>query len=540
MGFAWLLALAGVLGVSVALRSHYAGLLASRVDQISSTASLLQSPADLPTLVVDMGFSEYDDLLAQRQQALDVGVYVHSTSDFVTATVRVGDSAMPVAMRLAAGPALRLGDDDKWGFEVRTRDGSEILGMQRFYLSDPPVNNFLSQWAFAHALSAEGVLSARYGFVRLVFNGDERGIYAMQEGFSEDLLSRQGRPDGVVVQFDTTLLWQSLAHFQASPGTVYLDPVANLTASDYQFFEVETARSDRVKSDPALAAQQDIAVGLLRALQTGTLDASSVFDLATYARFLALTDLWGSLDGTSLVNLRYFYNSESQRLEPIGFNSNPLASAGRLPLASTYGSPLLQAAYVREATHYSQPEYVDKLEADLGAEWSALQKALGSEYGRLDPPWAELRVRQEQIRASLDPVQAVLAYVEPPPSSASQTLHVEIANILNLPVEIVGFDMDGFTFWEADPHKVDSPSADLLVESADRLTLRSLGATRAPVVRFVSVDLQLHEILGPDAEFDPTDELEIRIITRVLGSSHTQETLAKWGYPPVLSAGVVD
>ncbi|MBU0703416.1 MAG: CotH kinase family protein, partial [Chloroflexi bacterium] len=288
------------------------------IDELRSIPSrIAQSVApatDLPTLVVDMNFRPYNDVLAQREQALRDGVYIPSDRDFVTATIQLDGSTIPVRMRLLEGPADHLGDDEKWGFEVRTRQNQQLLDMQRFYLSNPAANNWLNEWAFTRALEREGLLAASYQFVHLVFNGADWGIYALQEGFANELLTAQGRPEGVIVRFDADLLWESIAHFQGDAQAAYADPIANLSTTDLQYFEVDAFRDAAIDSDPALSAHRDVALGLLRALQAGELKASQVFDVEQYGRFLALVDLWGATQATSLVNLHYYYNPASGRL----------------------------------------------------------------------------------------------------------------------------------------------------------------------------------------------------------------------------------
>ena len=79
-------------------------------------------------------------------------------------------------------------------------------------------------------------------------------------------------------------------------------------------------------------------------------------------KFLALVDLWGANDATSLVNIRYYYNPATHRLEPIAFNGNPLDTQDRLPMRSTFGDPEVQAAYAREAARLSKEEYITDLE----------------------------------------------------------------------------------------------------------------------------------------------------------------------------------
>ncbi len=491
-------------------------------------------PEDLPTLAVDMRFANYNRILGQREQALQAGVFIPSQQDFMTATIRLDHTAIPVRMRLLEGRADNLGEDEKWGFEVRTRQNQHLLGMQRFYLSDPEVNNWLHLWAFARALEREDVLVSRCQFVRLIFNGNYRGIYTLQEGFADEMLTTRDRPVGVIVRFDADLLWESIAHFDGDTQAAYADPVTNLSTTDFQYFEVDTFRDAAIAKDPDLIAQRDAAIGLLRALQTGTLDASDVFDVERYGRFLALADLWAATPATSLVNLHYYYNPTSNRLEPIGFNANPLSSDDRLSLAATYDDPVLQAAYVREAWRVSQPQYLDQLQAALEPEFRRLQQAVGAERKELKPPWDELRNRQRQIRRSLNPVQPVFAHLGSPTLATSGTLRVEVANVLNLPVELVGFDIHGATFLPANPQWLQNGSAELLVGSEeDGVILRALDTTRAPVIQYVRFDIPLIEIHRRDNELDFMQEIDVQVATRILGLSNTQFTLAQRGHSGV-------
>jgi hypothetical protein len=535
----WLgaLLLAFALGL-IAGRQQWRELLQ---DVRSAPGRVVQSvapAADLPTLVVDMNFTAYGDLLAQRQQALQTGVYVPSNRDFVTATIQSNGTVVPVRMRLLAGPADHLGDDDKWGFEVRTRRNEQLRGMQRFYLLDPAANNWLNQWAFARALAREGVLVARYQFAHLILNGDSRGIYALQEGFGNELLAAQGRPEGVIVRFDADRLWEASAHFGGDARAAAADPVANLSATDFQYFEVDAFRDAAIARDPDLSAQRDSGIGLLRALQTGEMKASAVFDVERYGRFLALVDLWGATQATSLVNLHYYYEPTAGRLEPIGFNADALGSDARVSLAATYDDPDLQAAYVREAARIGRPEYLDELQAELEPEFRRLRQAVSAEHRDLEPPWDELRHRQEQMRRSLDPVQPVFTYLGSPTLAMSGTLRVDVANILNLPVEIVGFDVHGATFLPAERGWLAGESAELLTGHGDRVILRAFDANRAPVIRYARFDIPLAEIHRRDDELDFMQELDVQVATRILGLPTTRLTLAQPGYPDILAGGV--
>jgi hypothetical protein len=527
-----------VLAAGIALGE--AGLYRTWREFWSDATSSIQSIGTdraLPTLIVDMSFAAYDNILNQRREALETGVFIASEADFNPATIRQDDTEVPIRLRLSQGPAVHLGDDDKWNFDVRTRDDQTFLGMQRFYLIDPADNNWLNEWAFQRTLERENILSTRYLFVRLTLNGDARGIYVLQEGFGPEMITSREREQGIIVEFDSTLLWQSISHFDGETALAVFDPVTNLSASDFQYFEVDTFRDAVIARDEGLMAQKDRAIGLLRGLQNGELSASDVFDVERYGRFLALVDLWGATGNTSLVNLRYYYNPQSERLEPIGFSGNPLnhqsQGGGRLPLETTYYDPELQAAYTRAVQRVSQIDYLDQLRAELDTELERLQRATLSEVN-LSLPWEQLQQRQTQIERSLNPVQPLFAYLGDPSLAISATIQIDIANVINLPLEILGFDIGGATFLEADPAWVQGDPGDLVHPRDENIVLRAFGGNEKAVLRYIRFYLPLTEIARLDDELDFMHEPEIQVATRILGMDNIMLTKARAGYPDPL------
>ncbi|HDQ72715.1 MAG TPA: hypothetical protein ENN19_11570 [Chloroflexi bacterium] len=503
---------------------------------------------DLPTLTIDVRPKRYEVLLDQRARALRDAVFIPSEEDFVSATARVAKASVPIEMRLSGGPARNLGNEDKWGFEIRTELGQQLFEIRRpdapdglcsLDLLDPALNNGLAQWAFLQALEREGVLVARYRFVRLILNGRDRGVYALRENVSCEPLIASDWSEGVILHFDTHLLWKSLSHFQGDLQAVYADPATNLSAFDFQYFEIDAFRDATLAGEDdgsaQLREQNERAVGMLRALQAGESRASEVFDVALYGRFLALADLWDATEAVSLVNLRYYYNPTSDRLEPLAFDAAPLRGNERVSLATTYGDPALQAAYVREAARLSQPDYVNWLSEELAADLLRLQRAMGGQYGRAGEMWEQLRARQAQMRRSLDPVQPVFAYLGPPELTASGAVQIDVGNALNFPVEVVGFDVNGTTFLPARRYWLSSESVDLLVaeDGVDGVVLRASDPDRVPVLRYVRFDVPLAEIHRLNSEHDFTREMDVRVVTRILGLEEVKTTPARHGYPDV-------
>jgi hypothetical protein len=496
-----------------------------RQEWVASVGNLRASDtADLPTLIIDMPFANYSDILRQREQALADGVFIGSAADFVAATMELEGVVVPVRLRLLPGTAVHLDEGDKWNFDVRTRNDALLRDMQRFQLRDPADNNWLNEWAFLESLRREGILTTRYSFVNVRFNGDEWGIYALQEGFGAELAMAQGRPNGVTVEFDTERLWQTMAAYDGDVEAALADPLTDLSADKFQLFEVDTFRDATIADDPALSAQQAAAIGLLRGLQAGELTAAQVFDVAQYGRFLALADLWGATGAVQLTHLRYYFDAENGRLQPIGFNGNPLSGDGRIPISATYNDPDLQAAYVQALVDISRDSYLTQLQAELQPEWEVLREAVGVEPAlrrgevAVDPPWQALAQRQTLLQQSLNPTQPVFAYLGAPELSANGIVQIDVANVLNVPVEILGFDVAGATFLE--------PDEAWLVNGRYLLPAFDAQTGLLPYTRIHMPLLALQ-----DTELTFTQELEIRVATRITGHDQTQLTLARPGYP---------
>ena len=379
--------------------------------------------------------------------------------------------------------------------------------------------------------------------MRLFLNGEDWGIYALQEGFDPQLLAFNNRPEGVIVEFDATPLWQSIAYYGGDHQAATADPVANLTVNDFQFFEVDTFRDATIAADPELTAQKNQAIGLLRGLQSGDLAASEIFDVEKYGRFLALADLWGATEGTSPLNLRYYFNPESGRLEPIGFNANALSSPERLSLSASYFDPAIQVAYAQAAARMSRPEYLADLRETLQPQMEAWQQVLASEADA-SAPWEMLAGRQDGMRRSLNPLQPVFAYLGPPTLAQEGIIRVDVANVLNLPLEILGFDIDGATFLEVDPAWIENGQEELFVQRSPRdinsengaLILRATADVQSPTVGYVRFHIPLAEIIAQDDELDFVHDLDIQVATRILGLDDVHLTSARPGYPDPLAS----
>jgi hypothetical protein len=166
----------------------------------------------------------------------------------------------------------------------------------------------------------------------------------------------------------------------------------------------------------------------------------------------------------------------------------------------------------------------------LEGEWRSLAAALSGERKDLVPPWEELRKRVRDMQRSLDPVQPVFAYLEaynPTESPGGYAaLRIHVGNVVNLPVEVLGFEINGATFVPADPEWV---QGNALVQGMGGIVLGS--PARFPAVEYTQFSIPLSTIHRIDREIDFDRELEIDVATRIVSGSASQLTPVRYGLP---------
>jgi hypothetical protein len=475
-----------------------------------------------------MDYADYDRILRQRGRAQRDGVFFATPEDEVPATVRVEGEAAPVRMRLMAGPVACTSTEDGFSLEVRTTDERTVLGLRRFILQDPGAHNWLDGWAYTRALQQEGLLTARYAFVRLYLNGENKGIYALQEGLSPELLQAQGRTPGPIVGLDPSALWTSVLAYGGDVDAALADPVANLSLRAPHYLEIDPDRDEAASQDPVLEMQREQAAALLRDLQMGRRPASELLHVDRYGALLALADLWGATGCASYMDLGYYYDATSQKLEPVAVNANPLARQARLPLAMTYGGAQIQIAYLRHAAEIAQPAYVDGLQEALGAEWQSLARALGREGRNLTPPWETLRARQGDLLRSLDPAAPVVAYLDAASTEDRGALRIYVGNALNVPVEVLGFDVNATTFVPVDGAWLHPTSTGLLVPDVEGIVLAAPHPTQLPAIDYARFDVPLSAIAALDREIDLNRALEVRVTTQTAAGAPARLTRVRY------------
>ena len=456
-----LLAVWGV-GIAVGVYLQYSGTLTGlsraitdridvvrerHVEVLSAVGSgLLATPE---RLFINMSFTHYEELKRQRAEALEKQVLTVTNEDYVSATLGHNGKSIPVKTRLKGDLTDHLQQGDKWSFRIKVKGDNTFIGMKQFSLHHPNARNYVYEWLFHRALHREDVLGLRYDFVTVTLNGRDLGVYALEEHFEKRLIEHNRRREGPIIRFSEERLWE-----EWQQQKIPFSGARQSGGGSYLASEIDAFQSQRWHSDPSDRAVHDQAVALLESFRRGERVTSEVFDVATLARFLAITDLMGAEHGARWHNTRFYYNAVSSRLEPIGFDGDsgkPITSlvyhmkdrhwsqnawsADPEYFKSLFADPRLVEEYFAALQRVSQPDYLNDFFAEIQGELKYKLRTVHSEDPLFHFDKETLFRNQRYIQSALKPAVAIAAYHW---QTTPGGFTLRLGNLQALPVEIVG------------------------------------------------------------------------------------------------------
>ncbi len=434
-------------------------------DDLRTELALYQSNG-LPTVFLDIPFDSMMQIEEKRDEALGVGILLSSDDDYVPATMHYNDEqTLDVKLRLKGDWVDHL-EGDKWSFRIHiTEDDGAVLGMRRFSLQAPETRNFVSEWAYHQNLFLEDILTTRYFFLNVVVNGEHKGIYALEESFTEDLLESQNRREGVIIRLDEDQMWANRALFEK-------DDLFEAAASYIGFFwqtegaqynEITPFRGNRIDRNEVLSEELEKAIELLYSFNRGEISANQVLDEKLWGRYYAITDLWAAGHGAIWHNERFYYNPLTGLLEPVAFDGVALSSFYNknelaFPFSKEvfFNTPGVQKAYLETLERITTPEYIEMLKKEFGDEVGEYYSLLVKEYESknipvpplLKSPWETLSLRSDILSRNLNPAQPIRGNYHLVEEDNTIFVALDLVNTMILPVRInkiaIGNDLIDF------------------------------------------------------------------------------------------------
>lgn len=394
-------------------------------------------------ITIDIKYEDFQKLEYRRREALEANLLMKKDAqDYVPARIRYNARTLKAKVRLKGDHTDHL-EGAKWSFRVVMKGGDTLFGMKVFSLQHPRTRNYIYEWLYHQALKREGLVSLRYDFIDVVLNGRKMGIYAIEEFFDKRLIEHNEYREGPIIRFDETEMWEELLQ----RGEV-------VNSGTYLSSPIDAFQTNKILSDQDMRQVFTKAISLLEAFRKGELKASDVFDVKKLARFFAITDLMGAEHATIWINMRFYFNPVTARLEPIGFDANcmPIENLCLKQVDNSYGARGTGAGlenlysalagdraffedYVKELERVSDPAYLESFFSEIGGELKKKLDILYKELPQYNFSKDMYYHNQHIIDVNLNPVKTVNAYLN---KADEKGMEIELGNVQIMDTEILG------------------------------------------------------------------------------------------------------
>lgn len=265
-------------------------------------------------LTITLDSAAFRQLRAARALGLKRGLLPNEAKKPVPAQLTVNGGPVQKAKVRLKGDYADHWRGPKWSLRIQLpATEAPAWGMRTFSIQDPQTREFLAEWLLHRLLREEGLLAIQYEFGQVTLNGQDKGIFAIEESFGPELLANSHRP-GLLLKFDETKL---IDPSKRLPQEVNADQ-----ATLFRTAPIEPFDEKRVLADSVLAPQFRRARVLLAGVRAGVIPLHQAFDAAAAGRLYAICDLLGAHHATRWKNSRFAYDPARDRLTLIAYDGN--------------------------------------------------------------------------------------------------------------------------------------------------------------------------------------------------------------------------
>ena len=206
------------------------------------------------------------------------------------------DKKINSEVRLKGDRKIHFIDKDKSSYKIELKKNKYILGVNKFSIHKPGVRNYIHEWIFHEMKGDFGLIKLKYEFFDFYINGTSQGLYVLEEGMGKELLERNKRRNGPILN-----ILQEVNSSQENPVyQIYNKKFRNDPKN------ILIAKTARQKFDDFLNGKRAI---------------ENTFDIEKFAAFFAVLDATYTYHGL-FWNSKLYYNPINGLFEPVPFDGH--------------------------------------------------------------------------------------------------------------------------------------------------------------------------------------------------------------------------
>ncbi len=215
---------------------------------------------------------------------------------FADAQITKDDENFRIKMRLKGDRSIHWANKNQTSYKIDLKGEKRLWGMEEFSVQKPVARNYIYEFIFHKLLETNNLISLKYFFINLSLNDTDQGIFAVEEGFSKELIERNKKRNGPIFGIEE------------NEGIEYPNVIYDLYSKNYW-----------TSNYPDLTKE---AFAKLNLIKSNNEELEKYFDMKKWAKFFAIVDFSNALHGSLTKSVKLYYNTTSGKFEPIGFDGH--------------------------------------------------------------------------------------------------------------------------------------------------------------------------------------------------------------------------
>jgi hypothetical protein len=269
------------------------------------------------TFKIDISYKNLKILREERKKALKINYNLSRKK--IPIQINYNNNKYKATARLKGGLSDHYGNNKQFSLMIKLKGKKLINGMNEFALTQHYTRQFPNNLFYSELLSSMGLSMPRYITYKINLNGDDWGLMLAEEHYSSEYYKLRNKNYSPTIKFtneDNSDLRRSL---YANFNTNINDKI--LKFLDYRHGKIENKIFNRKDfKDPKfsniISYLRDVKYDLIKnKINNSELD--TFFDMEKFSKVFILAILSGDYHALGYRNIRFYYNENTKKLEPI-------------------------------------------------------------------------------------------------------------------------------------------------------------------------------------------------------------------------------
>ena len=412
-------------------------------------------------IYLDLNFKNLEKLHKNRKTALKMRMLISENNKNVSGTLRYKNKNIPIKIKLKGNTVEdHLGNEDQISFKVETKKNN-IFGLTEFSLMHPKRRNFLLEWYARKIFADQGLIYKEYKFINLYINGENKGIYVIDEAYTESLSTKNNRREGIYVRYGTDISF----YYSGTPQN-NVDEKDDLFSTfrglrgccgyNEDFFSTNIDVLNQTvdsNSKEKTIKHFNIAKKLLENFRENKSSPEKIFNLDLMAKGFALSDILGSWHSSHWSGMNFYFDPILNKLEPIfedNYNETSTYPGKNraIRIDDTYNysflykrlfnSKIFLEKYIYYQKKYSNPEFLKNFNIKIKEEFEKNLSYINKFKTSYFFPFHHIEKNRERVERFLNPYQPSYFSLW---NSDKNNITFKVGNTSNLPIKIKNIEI---------------------------------------------------------------------------------------------------